>query len=437
MNSLTLKLATPDFQVLFESVPGLYLVLMPDFRVVAVSDAYLDATHTQRSEIMGRGIFDVFPDNPDDPTASGTRNLRASLNRVLQHRKADVMAIQKYDIRLPEEEGGGFVERYWSPLNSAILDAAGEVAFIVHRVEDVTEFVLLKQRGNEQEALTHELRVQAEKMEAEIYARAGEIAESNERLQKANAELEALTTQLRTVNRELESFSYSISHDLRAPLRAIDGFSRMLIERAGARLDDEDRRMLAVVRNSSQLMGQLIDDLLQFSKMSRGQLQTGLVDVNSLVQAAWESSRDGFAGEIEIAPLPPVHADRVLLRQVWINLLSNAVKYSAKTPAPRISVTGEASAMECIYHVHDNGAGFDMRYVDKLFGVFQRLHTTEEFPGTGIGLAIVGRIVARHGGRVWADGVPGVGANFHFSLPVSGDVLPASGGVPDGTGADR
>jgi signal transduction histidine kinase len=417
MNSPVSNLTSPEFHVLFEAIPGLYLVLTPDFRIVAVSNAYLDATHTQRKEILGRGLFDVFPDNPDDPTASGARNLRASLNRVLERRKADGMAIQKYDIRLPAEEGGGFVERYWSPLNAPILDAAGVVVFIVHRVEDVTEFVYLKQRGNEQEALTRQLRNQAERMEAEIYARSREIAESNERLRAANAELQALTVQLRTVNQELESFSYSVSHDLRAPLRAIDGFSRMLGERAALRLDDEDQRLLSIVRNSSQLMGQLIDDLLQFSRTGRSRLQPRLADMNSLVETAWAISREGFAGEFEVSPLPGAHADLSLFRQVWVNLLSNAVKYSAKTPSPRICVTGEITATECIYHVSDNGVGFDMRYASKLFGVFQRLHTVEEFPGTGIGLAIVGRIVARHGGRAWADAVPGAGANFHFSLP--------------------
>jgi len=423
MNFPAPELVTPDFHVLFESIPGLYLILMPDFRIVAVSDAYLQATHTRRSEIIGHGLFEIFPDNPDDPTATGARNLRASLNRVLESRKADAMAIQKYDIRLPAEEGGGFVERYWSPLNSPVLDAAGHVSFIVHRVEDVTEFVHLKQRGQEQEALARELRSHVESMECEVYARAREIAETNERLRLANAELQVLTTQLRTVNHELESFSYSVSHDLRAPLRAIDGFSRMLADRAMPRFDDEDRRLLGIVRSSAQLMGRLIEDLLEFSRTSRARMQAGLVDMNRLVAAAWESSREGFAGEIEFGPLPSAYIDQALFRQVWINLLSNAVKYSAKSPTPRISVTGEMTATEYIYHVDDNGVGFDMRYAGKLFGVFQRLHTVEEFPGTGIGLAIVGRIVTRHGGRVWADASPGHGAHFHFALPVADDVL--------------
>ncbi len=141
----------PDFRTLFESAPGLYLVLTPDLRIVAVSNAYLHATMTTREEIMGRGLFEVFPDNPEDPAADGVRNLRASLDRVLQTRAGDAMAVQKYDVRRPQSEGGEFEERYWSPFNSPVLDSNGEVLYIIHRVEDVTEFIRLKQAGHEHE----------------------------------------------------------------------------------------------------------------------------------------------------------------------------------------------------------------------------------------------------------------------------------------------
>src|ERR1700694_3548093 len=163
---------TPNFQALFQSAPGLYLVLTPDLDIVAVSDAYLRATMTKREEILGRGIFDVFPDNPDDPSASGVRNLRTSLERVLHDKTSDTMAVQKYDIRKPESEGGGFEERYWSPVNSPVFTPDQEVAYIIHRVEDVTEFVRLRQQGIEQEKLTQELRTHAGQMEAEVYLRA-------------------------------------------------------------------------------------------------------------------------------------------------------------------------------------------------------------------------------------------------------------------------
>ena len=180
---------SPDFQTLFQSLPGLYLVLTPDLNIIAVSDAYLSATMTKREEILGRGIFDVFPDNPKDPAATGVRNLRASLQRVLQEKVSDTMAVQRYDIRNPKSEGGEFEERYWSPVNSPVLGSDKEVAYIVHRVEDVTEFMHLKQAEGLREKLTEELRARAENMEAEVYARAQEVQAANQRLETANQEL--------------------------------------------------------------------------------------------------------------------------------------------------------------------------------------------------------------------------------------------------------
>lgn len=178
----------PDFRTLFESAPGLYLVLTPSFMIVAVSDAYLKATMTKRDEILGRHLFDVFPDNPDDPTATGVTNLRASLERVLQHRAPDAMAVQKCDIRKPESEGGGFEERFWSPVNSPVVGADGQVAYIIHRVEDVTEFVRLKQAGSEQSRMAEALQARAAEMEEEIFRRVPQIQEANHQLR---AELDA------------------------------------------------------------------------------------------------------------------------------------------------------------------------------------------------------------------------------------------------------
>jgi hypothetical protein len=178
------------FQLLFEAAPGLFLVLTPQLKIVAVSDAYLTATMTTRAGIVGRDLFDVFPDNPDDPAATGTRNLRDSLGRVLRDRAPDTMAVQKYDIRRPEAEGGGFEERYWSPVNSPALGPDGEVAFVIHRVEDVTEFHRLKQRDAERETLTAHLICRGEEMEAEIFRRARELQEVNRRLREAHGRLE-------------------------------------------------------------------------------------------------------------------------------------------------------------------------------------------------------------------------------------------------------
>ncbi len=226
------------------------------------------------------------------------------------------------------------------------------------------------------------------------------------------------TAELEAANRELESFSYSVSHDLRAPLRAIDGFGRMLEEDYAAKLDAEGLRLLAVIRESSHRMGALIESLLEFSRLGRKTLDRSAVDMAALAREVWAELGASATAQLTIGALPSANGDPALLRQVWINLLSNALKYSARQPSPRIEVAGKRSGADLVYRVSDNGAGFDMRYYDKLFRVFQRLHRENEFPGTGVGLAIVQRIITRHGGRVWAEAEVGKGAKFFFTLPV-------------------
>ena len=225
------------------------------------------------------------------------------------------------------------------------------------------------------------------------------------------------TAELEAVNKELSSFSYSVSHDLRAPLRAVDGYARMLEEDYTTRLDDEGRRLLGVIRESAGRMGQLIDDLLNFSRLGRQPMARHSVDTAGLVNDVIQEVRAQSPAKIEIGDLPQAQGDRALLKQVWVNLIGNALKYSSKRDAARVEIGGQIEGEENIYWVRDNGAGFDPRYAAKLFGVFQRLHSNEEFTGTGVGLAIVQRVVTRHGGRVWAEGRPGEGACFSFSLP--------------------
>ncbi|MBV8032136.1 MAG: GAF domain-containing protein [Betaproteobacteria bacterium] len=267
-----------------------------------------------------------------------------------------------------------------------VREVAGQIGLAIHQ------------------ARLHELvRTQA----AELEARVGE----------RTAELAARTAELERANAELEAFSYTVSHDLRAPLRAVDGFARIFEEDYSRYVDEEGRRLLGVIRESSRRMGTMIDSLLALSKLGRQPLHFADVDMTQLAAEAWVELAPDARVSCSLPALPSIRGDRALLKQVWTNLLGNAIKYSAKAGNPSVEVSGRREGSECVYCVADNGAGFDMRYAAKLFGVFQRLHGADEFPGTGVGLAIVQRIVSRHGGRTWAESEPERGARFYFSLP--------------------
>jgi PAS domain S-box-containing protein len=226
------------------------------------------------------------------------------------------------------------------------------------------------------------------------------------------------TRELEIVNKELEAFSYSVSHDLRTPLRAISGYSMMLKEDYGSKLDAEGARIIDAIVSNTKMMGQLIDDLLTFSKMARLETIYESIDMNRLVQRCLEDLTNEQSGHvITVAALPACSGDATMLRQVWANLLGNAIKYSSKKEKPQIEIGALDDPGAHVYYVKDNGAGFDMKYANKLFGVFQRLHRQDEFEGTGLGLALVKRIISKHGGEIWADASPDKGATFYFSIP--------------------
>ena len=281
---------------------------------------------------------------------------------------------QVCEIRMQSQDG----KTFWARMESAVTRDADEIAICRTVISDITD------RKRSEEALEQQSAILADK------------------------------------NKELESFSYSISHDLRAPLRAIDGYAQMILRQQGDTFDENTKRHFEVIRSNAQKMGRLIDDILAFSRLGRQSLAMSSLNVEELTREVWgeiTAVESAKPLNLQIGHIPPGMGDRSLVKQVIINLLANAVKFSRTREVPQIEVGGNETGSEIMYYIRDNGVGFDMRYQDKLFGVFQRLHGDDEFEGNGIGLALVQLIVNRHGGKVWAEGKVGEGACFYFTLP--------------------
>jgi light-regulated signal transduction histidine kinase (bacteriophytochrome) len=266
----------------------------------------------------------------------------------------------------------------------------------------------------------------SEKRSAELIVENAALVFQNEEKDKklvelllAIKDLEISEQLFKEVNKELESFSYSVSHDLRAPLRAINGYARMLKAAYEGVLDTEANRLMNNIETNAKIMGQLIDDLLSFSRIGRKELRKTNIQMHSMVEDICKDSKNEHSTRdivFNIRELTPAYADNIAIKQVWLNLISNSIKYSKGTATTIIEIGSEINENEIIYSIKDNGVGFDMRYADKLFEVFQRLHSAEDFEGTGVGLALVQRIILKHGGRVWAKGKVGEGATFYFTL---------------------
>jgi len=354
------------------------VTISSDGRITDVNEATVQATGVDRDKLIGSDFSGYFTD-PDRARAgyreAFAKGLVKDFPLSLRHRSGTIMEVL---------------------YNATVFRGAdGIVAGLFAAARDVTE----RKRDAEE---SRKRRVHLDEI---VKARTAELAAANATLEVAK--------------KELEAFAYSVSHDLRAPLRAIDGFSHILLEDYAPNLDSEGQRLLEVVRESTVTMNRMIDDILAFSRASRTGMKTESVDMEALAGAAIkniEAVTTGRKVSFEIGALPRAYGDASMFERVWANLIDNAVKFSAPKPDAKIEIGATSGDGETVYFVRDNGVGFDMQYVDKLFGVFQRLHGAE-FPGNGVGLAIVKRIVARHGGRVWAEGKPNEGATFYFALP--------------------
>jgi PAS domain S-box-containing protein len=339
-----------------------------------VNKAFADGVGRKREDITGKKIWDVFSKEEADKRF-------AAVKWVFENGETRAL-----EVRVPVPSGDHFYLTTVKP----VFNQRQEVINVICISKDITE---LKQ---------------AEK----------EIRELNEALELRVTER---TSQLEAVNKELEAFSYSASHDLRTPLRAINGFANILLEEYYPKLDDEGKRLLNVIITNADKMGYLIDDLLSFSRLNKQELIKSKINMYSMMSTVYKdlaSENDARLIDFRLDKIPDVSGDPALMRQVCVNLLHNAIKYSARKKKRIIEVGSKTEGTEVIFYVKDNGAGFDMAYANKLFSVFQRLHSPKEFDGSGVGLAIVQRIIHRHKGRVWAESKVDKGATFYFSLPI-------------------
>lgn len=410
--------STPDFKLLFESAPGLFLVLKPDLTIVAVSDAYLEATMIKREKVLNKGIFEIFPDNPDDPSATGVSNLKASLYRVLQNKESDSMAVQKYDIRKSESEGGAFEERYWSPINSPVFDDNYDLKYIIHRVEDVTEFMQLKQKGSKQEELIKTQRSEVDKKEAEIFIRAQELQEVNKKLREAE--------------RIKSEFFANVSHELRTPLSLIIAPLETLLSDAKAIAEDKLNLLLTINNNALRLL-QMVNGLLDFSKLEAGKMQVNRepVDISILTNSVLNDflplmEQKGLKNEVLMnIPQNYVMIDRYLYERILFNLLSNAVKFTEPGGKVilRLGLGNEMLHLE----VEDTGIGIPESEIPKLFNKFYQIEgsSTRRFEGSGLGLALVKEFTEMLGGKVGVKSTLGKGAVFSVDLAAPFSITPS------------
>ena len=421
-----------DFQRLFESSPHPYLVLSPDreFNIIAVNEHYLRATGTQREAIIGRPLFDVFPDNPSDPAANGTSDLRSSLLRVLRDRVADVMGVQKYDI--PHENG--FLLKYWSPINTPVFGADGNILSIIHHVEDVTEFVLLREQVN---ANNHS--ANTDRMEAEVLRRSAELKDANRQLKAAKAQLEdreadlaALNELLRQQAQAKSEFLASMSHEIRTPLNGVLGMVDLLQRTA---LDDTQRSFAKTIQSSGKTLLAVINDILDFSKTDAGKmtLVERPFDLSEIIEEVITPFRTSGQATVtlvaSIAPETPVHllGDATRIQQVIGNLINNAFKFTERgTVVIRVApLRSEDGSVQLQVQISDTGIGIAPSDQRRLFQPFSQVDQSgHRYGGTGLGLIICQRLVQLMHGEITLDSEPGRGSIFSFSIWLQRDPAP-------------
>lgn len=425
--SLKKILPSIDFKAVFDAAPASYLLLDRDLNIIDVNRSYLNATSTNREDLIDHYIFDAFPDNPEDKSANGVSNLRASLEIVLDTKAADTMPVQKYDIRKP---GDGFEIRYWSPINTPVLDAQGEVQYIIHRVEDVTEYVTMELARNNQSVASQTMKDRMVKMEAEILARSREIEVAQNRLDAARARVAQLAEkakELDKVNRLKDEFLMTLSHELRTPISVIRGYAEILRDE----LDGGTSAWQAanLIFRNSEVQLRLVNDLLDSSRIMAGKLilDKEPLDVDSIIREVAESfqmslEKKGLHLNLDLHAKGKIIGDHVRLYQVVGNLISNSLKFTP--PGGIIDIKTQQTNGWIEISVIDNGEGINPEYLPNVFQRFsqQDSSTTRRHGGLGLGLSIAKFIVKLHRGHIeaFSSGL-GKGAQFVVRLPTLGE----------------
>lgn len=417
----SLREAPPDFRKIFEGTPSPCLVLSPDLTIVAVNEAYLRATLTQREGILGRNLFEVFPDNPNDSEATGVARLSASLERVRRTRQSDTMPLQKYDIRLP---GGGFEERYWSPINAPVLDDLGDIAYFVHRVEDVTSLVQSLKPQAGQKAVQEIGNSTAQTLATESFRRGQELDEANQRLRQVNESLAQL-------DRSKTDFFNDVSHEFRTPLTLLL-WSLEQLERSNDSLDEKQRKALGSARRNAGRLLRLANTLLEFARVESGRVKALYqpTDLSALTEDIASQFRSAVEQAelkliVDCPPLPePVFVDPGLWEKIVLNLVSNAFKFTFEGS---LTVRLRWREGQAVLMVSDTGIGIPPEHLPRVFERFYRIPgaRSRSSDSTGIGLALVQELVKLHGGTIEVESTEGKGTTFTVSIPAGKDHLPA------------
>lgn len=380
----------------------------PDFTVIQANDAYLKMLDVKKDQLIGRKLIEGLAGNPDHPETRNIDSLTISFKQIINTGEEHALNFEGY--RTSADKPDRINKRHYKSRNAPLLNDKGEVEYIIRVIEEVSDESTEKWiAGSGNENGRH----------VKNNHKSNKFRELNIQLKK---EVETLKRQLENANTELESFSYSVSHDLKTPLRIVNGYTNLLLEEYQGRLDEEGKQYLAIVNRQVSQMDMLLDDLLAFSRLSQKEI-TGKVFpmkilVNECVEKVMENSSGG-SPEFVVKDLPNVAGSPELLRQVWLNLIGNAVKFRKENQKNQIVIGSKPDKKkdQIIYYIKDNGIGFNMKYADRLFGVFQRLHNDNEYEGSGVGLAKVRRIVSRYGGTVWVKSEVDKGSTFYFSMP--------------------